>query len=174
VLGGGELARAQSAARAHMPVPAAKPAAGQTPAVKPRAPTASEVDAAVRVHDRARIHPGDPLALVGVEQGDNNLRGRTPVLENSVRAPTLVDADEHYRRTLALYENRAHFNAPLALASPGAEHFSPSPNAPRPASAPPTDAAASTPSLPWIAAAVLAFGLLAWGATRFSSQSRGR
>lgn len=158
-----------------MPAPAAKPAvAAQTPAKSPRAPTSSEVDAAVRVHDRARIHPGDPLALVGVEQGDNDLRGRTPALANSARAPTLVDADEHYRRTLALYEKRAHFTAPLALASPLGEASSAPARAPRPASGPEPEAAASPPPLAWIAVAVLAFGLLAWGATRFTSQTRSR
>lgn len=156
-----------------MPAPAAKPAvAAQTPAKSPRAPTSSEVDAAVRVHDRARIHPGDPLALVGVEQGDNDLRGRTPALANSVRAPVLVDADENYRRTLALYENRAQFNTPLALASPMSARPDAPSRAPRPASGPEPEAAASTPPLAWIAVAVLAFALLAWGATRFTSQSR--
>lgn len=135
-----------------------------------RAPTASEVDAALRAHDRARIHPGDPLALVGVEQGGNDARARTPALANSVHTATPIDADENYRRTLAMYESGARFHVPLALAEPDATR---APAAPRNAPSAPAPAPAEASSrLPWIGAALLALGLLAWSFVRFAAPRR--
>jgi len=63
--------------------------------------------------NRSRMHPGDPLVIVGIEQGDNDIRSRTPVLEQSDRAATFVNPDENYRRTLAMYDQGASFHEPL-------------------------------------------------------------
>jgi hypothetical protein len=63
--------------------------------------------------NRARMHPGNPLVIVGVEQGDNDIRSRTPVLAQSDRAATFVNPDENYRRTLAMYDQGASFHDPL-------------------------------------------------------------
>lgn len=132
-----------------------------------RAPTSSEVDAAVRAHDRARIHPGDPLALVGVEQQGNDARARTPVLANSVRRTESVDADENYRRTLAMYEQGARFHTPLAPADPRAAHAADASNAARPSAARTAPASASSSILPWIGAALLACAVAGWTVLRF-------
>jgi len=75
--------------------------------------------AILRENDRSMLHPGDPLFLVGLEQGDNDLRSRTPALAKSNRAPRQVDPDDAYRRALAMYEDGARFHeAPLSAPAP--------------------------------------------------------
>jgi hypothetical protein len=101
------------------PVPAA-------PEVAPLvAPTAS-VGSADGLHDgadqleldtlgsryRPAIHPGDPLVIVGNEQGDNDLRSITPNLARGEHAPQLVDTDENYKRALAMYGDGQMFHTP--------------------------------------------------------------
>jgi hypothetical protein len=63
--------------------------------------------------NRATMHPGEPLKLIGVEQNENDIRSSTPALKQSDRAVTIVNADENYKRTLAMYDKGAKFGAPL-------------------------------------------------------------
>jgi hypothetical protein len=73
----------------------------------------------LRENDRSMLHPGDPLFLVGLEQGDNDLRSRTPALVKSNRAARQVDPEDAYRRALAVYEDGARFHeAPLSVPAP--------------------------------------------------------
>ncbi len=64
------------------------------------------------------MHDGDPLLLIGLEQGGNDLRSLTPALANSDREAKQLNPDDLYERTIAMYDKGAHFNsAPLALGS---------------------------------------------------------
>jgi hypothetical protein len=86
---------------------------------QPQAPIGAPADTSGRTSDvlagrnRSRMHPGDPLVIVGEEQGDNDLRSKTPVLAQSDRAVSYVNQDENRRRTLAMYESGATFHDPL-------------------------------------------------------------
>lgn len=90
--------------------------------------------------NRARMHPGDPLVIVGIEQGDNDIRSRTPVLGQSDRAATFVNPDENYRRTLAMYDEGATFHEPL-LGRTQTKAYIPRRGASQPAPAPSSAAA---------------------------------
>jgi hypothetical protein len=64
--------------------------------------------------NRSRMYHGDPLVIVGLEQGRDDIRASTPVLEQSDRATAYVDQDDNYKRTLAMYEDRTTFHDPLS------------------------------------------------------------
>ena len=58
-----------------------------------------------------------PFGLSGLDQSDRGFRARTPALQKSDRAVALIDADENYRRRLAMYEEGATFDsAPRVIA----------------------------------------------------------
>jgi hypothetical protein len=80
---------------------------------KDREPSAASQTAVLKERDRRRLHPGDPLAIVGNEQEGNDIRSRTPALARSDRFNACVDADENHRRTLAMYASGESF--PTAL-----------------------------------------------------------
>jgi len=61
--------------------------------------------------NRETMHPGGALEVVGVEQGDNEIRSRTPALERSDRAAAQVDVDELRERRLAMYQSGARFHS---------------------------------------------------------------
>jgi len=66
-------------------------------------PSIAESERILSDRQREVIHPGIPIDLVGIEQGDNSFRDRTPALENSDGLVAVVDREELYRRRLALY-----------------------------------------------------------------------
>ncbi len=66
--------------------------------------------------ERGLLHPGKPLDLQGIEDGDNDFRSRTPILQQSTSTATLVDRNENRRRRLAMYDQGKRFTAPLPLA----------------------------------------------------------
>jgi len=117
-------------------------------------------DAAALLWERNRevLHEGDPLALAGLDQGDEGFRARTPALLRSDRATALVDPDENYRRRLALYEDRASFHHPLPVARPPEDPGT----TPRRAEAPrPVEAATETSPSSWWWAGIAGFLALA-------------
>lgn len=59
--------------------------------------------AIVRQRDRSAMHPGNPLVLVGVEQGGNDLRSKTPALASVERNARPVDAEALHDEKLQLY-----------------------------------------------------------------------
>lgn len=71
---------------------------------------ASDVRSAVLERDREWIHPGDQLRIVGLEQGDNDFRSRTPALLNGNLETAQIDQDTLYARKLALYETGESFD----------------------------------------------------------------
>ena len=85
----------------------------------PHAEHAGELEELKWERDKELMHTQSPaLALGGLEQGDNDMRGRTPALQNSDRAVALLDPEENYRRRLALYDQGATFaSAPRVVAS---------------------------------------------------------
>lgn len=89
----------------------------------------------LRTRDRSAMHPGDPLALVGVEQGDNDLRSRTPILLQSDRQSTPVDAELLRAQKLALYERDVRALEPVTIA-PGVDPQAHRPRTRRPVAEP--------------------------------------
>ncbi len=89
-------------------------ARGQAPDSPSENATNAEIESVLGARNRARMHPGNPLEIVGVEQGANDIRSRTPALANSNRAVVVLNADELHDRTLAMYENGARFSQPAA------------------------------------------------------------
>lgn len=60
---------------------------------------------------REELHAGDPLALVGVAEGDATALARTPALAGAILGAARVDRDELYARKLAMYEGGERFDA---------------------------------------------------------------
>jgi len=78
--------------------------------------------------NRVTLHPGNPLNIVGLEQGDRDLRADTPALQQSDRTVAMVDEEENYRRTLAMYESGTTVHEPLtARAMPWSSVSGPTP-----------------------------------------------
>lgn len=96
------------------------PARGQQEKPSERDTDRANAEAVLRERDRELMHPGDPLTVVGVEQQGNDIRTRTPALARSDRYTACVDVDEHYHRTLAMYESGASFQSALRP-GPGVE-----------------------------------------------------
>lgn len=65
--------------------------------------------------NRERMHPGQPLHVVGSEQEDNSFRERTPSLMKAEKVAVLVDPDENYRRRLAMYDTGQRFDSGPAV-----------------------------------------------------------
>jgi len=82
---------------------------------KPVEVVSPEVEQTLWMRGREILHNGDPLDLVGLEEGDNGFRHRTPILEQSDRAVAMVDFDENYRRRLTMYSDRRSFTEPLPI-----------------------------------------------------------
>jgi hypothetical protein len=62
--------------------------------------------------EKSRIHPGDPLRIIGCEQEGNDIRSRTSALTRNTAGPRGMSEDENYQRQLALYGDRARFDTP--------------------------------------------------------------
>jgi len=69
--------------------------------------------------ERERMHPGDPLDLVGIDEGDPNFRRRTPTLARNVAAAVEVDLDELREQRLAMYESGHVARQPARALAPG-------------------------------------------------------
>ena len=83
-----------------------------TPA-PPRRPVTDEEWRVAGDRNREFMRVGEePLALVGIEQGDNDFRSRTPALLNTAGETLLIDVDEAYRRKLDMYARGETFTAP--------------------------------------------------------------
>jgi hypothetical protein len=64
--------------------------------------------------NRETMHPGEPLKIVGLEQGENEIRSLTPALAHGDEAVALVDREDSHRRALSMYDERATFHQPPA------------------------------------------------------------
>lgn len=123
-----------------------------------RVPSPANPGAVLFSRDRELMHPGDPLLVVGLEQGENSFRDHAPALFASDREPLLVDRDENYRRHLAMYEESASFRAALPPADPTVVRH-PAPGAKLHPSAAPTGQTTVHATWLWIPAGVV-LGLL--------------
>ena len=121
------------------------------------------------LHERNRtaLHHGEPLTIVGLEQGDNDLRKATPALARSNRLAALPDPEAAHARALALYEDGAHFTSPPPRLR-GSVTPERSPAKAVRARAEPQASAVATPSKwPWILGfALLVGGVLLWAKKR--------
>lgn len=86
------------------------PSAAQQPGEDMR-----DVGKILNEQDRVKLHPGDALRVLGIEEEGNGFRERTPVLLRSDRAVTVVDPEASRARKLALYEGHV-FSRPLEVA----------------------------------------------------------
>jgi len=84
--------------------------------VKKNEPLSKKSTRVLRDRNREEMHSELPIKLIGLEEGDNSFRNRTPILEQSDRVFTTVDSDENYRRKLAMYETGQSFSYPLPIA----------------------------------------------------------
>lgn len=75
----------------------------------------SEQRATIRERNRSTLYPGDPLVLVGVEQGDNDLRSRSPALKNGQVVPRQVDLEQLREQKLGLYREEARAPQPVSI-----------------------------------------------------------
>ena len=121
--------------------------------------TVEESQAIVNQRLREEIHPGDPLNVVGLEQGDNNFRAATPALENNDGMVALVDRDELRRRRLALYAG-ATITQPLNATMRPREEVSPDPNFGRPPNAIPVQSTDDGINHVWWILPLIALGLV--------------
>lgn len=117
--------------------------------------------------ERRGLHPGRPLDVSGLEEGDNDFRARTPILQQSTRTPTLVDRDENRRRRLAMYYGGERFNAPLPLAVASAGTIRSAPRVEPVVEEPVTPATAEERSTAWqwiftVLGAGVAAAILLW------------
>lgn len=128
---GSHLTRAAAIAVSCLVLSAGNSLLGQESEVKPKPPedvshevkakppevVSGEVDRQLWLRGREILHNGDPLDVIGLEEGDNGFRQRTPILEQSDRAVAMVDPDENRRRRLAMYSDRGSFTEPLAFSA---------------------------------------------------------
>ena len=63
--------------------------------------------------DKEAMHEGMEIRIIGMEEGENHFRDRTPALLNSDRKTALVDADKLYDRKRAMFEEGARFHTAL-------------------------------------------------------------
>ncbi len=102
------LAFAQASNKANAPVAPAKVD------VRVHGMNADQLDEQLKSRNRTVIHPGEPLRVVGLEEGDNGFRDRTPLLENAEGMASAVDLKELRERRLAMYTTGANFHTPVA------------------------------------------------------------
>ncbi len=101
---------------------AAAPASAQSYSDVPvfaERPDSNEALMVLGDRDRAAIHPGDPLRISGVMEGDNDVRTGLHALGRGEYKPVLVDADEAYERQLAMLETGARYDSSSAAAYRG-------------------------------------------------------
>ena len=90
---------------------------------KPVEKVSSEQESRLWQRNRQVLHTAhDPVKIRGVEEGDNDFRSRTPILEQSNREVTFVDTEELRRRKLAMFERKESFASPVPIAKPAWNH----------------------------------------------------
>ena len=90
--------------------------AGTAAGQRGRALDPQDLDRLREVLDREDMHPEGGSELVGIEEGDNGFRERTPALLKAEQNRRQVSEDDLYNRRLALFEGRI-FAAPLPAGS---------------------------------------------------------
>jgi|GEM_PF-2610224 len=150
-------------AQAEASFPQGKSADRTAPTVKLRGADLHGQELNLGQRQRDFLHPGDPHDLVGIEEGGNGFRERTPLLVGADTSAVQVDPEENYRRRLALYEDRASFHTPLPRAGGSAARGTGGrASAQTPAdAAPPSGAGLPFSLILWLALAILA-GTLGW------------
>jgi hypothetical protein len=108
--------------------------------------------------------------IVGREQGDNDLRSRTPALARSDHLAAMVDPEEAHARALALYEEGAGFHSAPRAASRALERSTRAPlgssDAVELASTPTRESSSLSSSLPLFLGVALVLLLLYRGLFR--------
>ena len=130
------------------------PLAPQTSEEQPAAEVDS-VESFQLVQERRRdlVHPGNPLDISGVFEGDNDLAAGRGALGRSDFKPVLVNAAEGYERQLAMLENRTRFDTSYTRTRQG---NAPRVQAPVRGKGAPDDAPASSSGKSWLAALAVA------------------
>jgi hypothetical protein len=106
------------------------PALPQSGSSKPVKESRRDSEILLMERNRNLLHLGDPLTIVGIDQGGKEFRSETPVLLQSDRAHVQVDQEDLRRRELAIYERGDLFSTPTAPAPQAAPTQDDSPPAP--------------------------------------------
>lgn len=70
----------------------------------------TRADEVLRGRQKAPMHPGEPLQIVGIEAGDPALREGTPALARATASAPLVDVEALRLRTIAMVSERRTFH----------------------------------------------------------------
>ncbi|MEZ5980203.1 MAG: hypothetical protein R3F34_18595 [Planctomycetota bacterium] len=83
---------------------------------KPPEIVPKEVEQLLDERMRDRMHPGDPLDIVGIDEGAPGFRAKTPSLTRNVGSAVEIDLDELHDQRIAMYhERQATTRAPRRL-----------------------------------------------------------
>ncbi|MFT7670481.1 MAG: hypothetical protein ACI8X5_003190 [Planctomycetota bacterium] len=88
------------------------------PGLKIRGIDVRNIELLLTKREREVLHPGTPLELVGIEEGSNEFRSKTPLLAGADKSSVQIDADENYKRRLAMYDRGETFDTPLPRVNP--------------------------------------------------------
>jgi len=88
--------------------------ASDAPPERPPEFVSKEQQLVLAERERERMHPGDALALVGIDEGAPEFRAKTPSLARNSGAPAFVDVDALREQRLAMYELGTVSTRPLA------------------------------------------------------------
>lgn len=118
--------------------------------------------------ERGRMHPGDPLDLVGSGEGGNDFRARTPALQRTDGEPTYVDREALREQRLGLYAGGSGGSPAVSEVFPSVDDppSIPIQTDPQPQVAPPKEPARA----PWVLMAV--GGLVVLGALGAALRSK--
>jgi hypothetical protein len=132
--------------------------ASDAPPERPPEFVSKEQQLVLAERERERMHPGDALDLVGIDEGAPEFRAKTPSLERNSAAPAFVDLDALREQRLAMYETGAVSTRPLARLTDGDPRRVDDESTPPPAAivpAEPTESPWYTNKLVWLGAAAV-------------------
>lgn len=78
--------------------------AAEAPVERPHEYVSKDQHAVLAERERERMHPGDALNLVGIDEGAPGFREKTPSLARNTGEIAYVDADALREQRLAMYE----------------------------------------------------------------------
>ena len=96
----------------------------------------AQMEVVLREHARVRHEGSAAPETTGVEQGDNDMRSRTPALANADRKQPQVDMQDLHARALAMYDQRVRFTSAALPGSSGEAEETPVASKPRVAAQP--------------------------------------
>jgi hypothetical protein len=132
--------------------------AADAPVEKPHEYVSKDQHAVLAERERERMHPGEALNLVGIDEGAPEFRAKTPSLERNSGSVAFVDPDALREQRLAMYEAGHVSTRPLPRLAEGDARRAEAPKRkPAPAVEP------EAPARPWYMNKLLWLGACAAG-----------